>query len=596
MVIKIIEPIAKETLDEFIVQAAKSAGYEEGFGIKDCALGKPIWWAAYCRQSLDEQGNNNRLPDYLRTCALEAKRLAAVVPREYILFDLMTGEHLERPKMIFLRKLMAERRIAGVIFPALDRLSREPLHQQIFELEAAHYGVLLQYADAPSGNDPGSQFARTILAHAAKLVKIANRRNNRGGNIGRVVNKNVPAGKTPYGYRYKAEYEEPVHGRRKLISASWLVDSVDTEGKLVHGSEAWIVTQVFQWIGIENRTLYWVAKKLNEMAIKPRYATEWSPAIISFIVKNHCYTGHHVYNKAMYVPNPNRPIGDFTYAIKRTVRQIKPESEWAQFEVPPLVPEKLWDQANLNLTERGRGKGKEGKRINALARGRIYCPSCNRLMSIYQDSNYHNLTYYICTSRFQGWRHKRCHIHSLRIDRIDNVVWDCVYALLKQPEWVYQELSKQETGESTNELQKRIRLEQQKIERLQYKIRRIQDGYEADPPVYTTDEVIGKIGVYRDLISHAETEIHRLDDIMGQKAISRQTREEALQILESIRDTNLEKASFEEKRNLIAKLGIKVYPSEDGKVVRISSTLQFAPSPLAISPQKINIASVMLSL
>ncbi len=116
-----------------------------------------------------------------------------VVPHEYILYDLMTGEHLERPKVIYLRKLMAERQISGVVFPAFDSLSRKPLHQQIFELEAAHYGVQLPYADALSGNDLGSQFARTILAHAAKLVKIANRKNNRGGNIGRVINRNVPA-------------------------------------------------------------------------------------------------------------------------------------------------------------------------------------------------------------------------------------------------------------------------------------------------------------------------------------------------------------------------------------------------------------------
>ncbi len=100
-------------------------------------------------------------------------------------------------------------------------------------------------ADAPSGNDPGSQFARTILAHSAKLGKIATRRNNRGGNIGRVVSRNVPAGKTPYGYRYHAEYEDLGHGRRKLISANWLIDSLSPEGKLIHGSEAWIVNQVF---------------------------------------------------------------------------------------------------------------------------------------------------------------------------------------------------------------------------------------------------------------------------------------------------------------------------------------------------------------
>jgi site-specific DNA recombinase len=208
MVIKQIESTKQEWIDNSIAHAANIAGYKDGFGAIGCDLSKPIWWAIYCRQSLEDQSNNNRLPDYLRTCALEAKKLAAIVPREYILFDLMSGEHLERPKMIYLRRLMAERRIAGVIFPALDRLSREPLHQQIFEMEATHYGIQLQYADAPSGNDLGSQFARTILAHAAKLVKIANRKNNRGGNIGRVVNKNVPAGKTSFGYRYKAEYED----------------------------------------------------------------------------------------------------------------------------------------------------------------------------------------------------------------------------------------------------------------------------------------------------------------------------------------------------------------------------------------------------
>ena len=79
-----------------------------------------------------------------------------------------------------------------------------------------------------------------------------------------------------------------------------------------------------------------------------------------------------------------------------------------------------------------------------------------------------------------------------------------------------------------------------------------------------------------------------------QKAISRQSREEALQILKKLRDTNLDNASFEEKSDLIAKLGIKVYPSEDGKVVRISSTLHFAPSPLEVSPQIISMASPKL--
>ena len=594
MAIQAIMSITDETLDEYIIQAAKAAGYEKGFGIRDCDLSKPIWWAAYCRQSLDQQTQNNRLPEYFFTLAKMAREQSVVVPREYILYDHKTGEHLERPNMIYLRKLMSERLISGIIFPALDRLSREPLHQQIFELEAAHYGVQLQYADAPSGNDPGSQFARTILAHAAKLVNIANRKNNRGGNIGRVLNRNVPAGKTPYGYKYHADYEDLGHGRRKLLAACWLVDKLDPGGEPERESEAWLVTRIFQWVGHENRTLYWVAKELNKLGVKPRYANEWSPSLISFIVKNHCYVGRHIYNRGTYVPNPKKPIGDVTAAIKRTIRQLKPESEWVQFKVPLLVSENLWKLANQNLMERGRGKGKEGKQIDALLRGRVFCPSCGRLLSIYRDSNYRHLIYYVCATRSQGWKHKRCLIHSYRIDWLDGVVWDCVYALLKQPEWIEEELSKQEANEHVDELRKRIGIEHQRINRTQAKIRRIQEGYEADPPVYTTSEAEENIKAYRDLISQVEKDIYRLQEIMAQQTLNKKTKEEVRCVLDTIRDMNLENVSFSDKQNLIAKLGIKVYLSEDKKVVRISSIIQPDPCPFKFSPQKISMASPKL--
>ena len=93
-----------------------------------------------------------------------------------------------------MKKVLApERRIAGVIFPALDRLSREPIHIGIFEFELDHFGVKYHYADAPNGSDPMSQMVRQNLAHAAKFLKLANRKNNRGGNIRRVLKGLAPA-------------------------------------------------------------------------------------------------------------------------------------------------------------------------------------------------------------------------------------------------------------------------------------------------------------------------------------------------------------------------------------------------------------------
>ena len=80
MTVQTTEPISKEHLDEYIAEAASAAHYENGFGIPGCDLSKPIWWAGYCRQSLDQQAQNNRLPEYLLTLAKMAKDLGVVVP------------------------------------------------------------------------------------------------------------------------------------------------------------------------------------------------------------------------------------------------------------------------------------------------------------------------------------------------------------------------------------------------------------------------------------------------------------------------------------------------------------------------------------
>ena len=79
MTTKLSDPLAENKLQDYITAAAKAAGYE-GFGMKDCDLSKPIWWAAYCRQSLDQQTKNNRLPEYRLTLAKMARDQGIVVP------------------------------------------------------------------------------------------------------------------------------------------------------------------------------------------------------------------------------------------------------------------------------------------------------------------------------------------------------------------------------------------------------------------------------------------------------------------------------------------------------------------------------------
>ena len=64
-----IEIISPERIDNYIKEAARLAGYEEGFGITGCDLSQHQWWVVYTRQSTREQTENDRLGEYLLTCA-----------------------------------------------------------------------------------------------------------------------------------------------------------------------------------------------------------------------------------------------------------------------------------------------------------------------------------------------------------------------------------------------------------------------------------------------------------------------------------------------------------------------------------------------
>ena len=98
-----------------------------------------------------------------------------------------------------------------------------------------------------------------------------------------------------------------------------------------------MVGRMFAWLGDEGRSFYWIANDLNQMGVKAPAGGKWTPARVSHVVHNRCYTGHHAYNVHARVSNPDRPLRDITAQVKRTLLRRKPESEWIRYEVPALV-------------------------------------------------------------------------------------------------------------------------------------------------------------------------------------------------------------------------------------------------------------------
>ena len=563
-----VEIIKEERFDNYIKEAAHIANYEDGFGITGCDLSQSHWWAAYTRQSTREQSENDRLVEYLLSLAKLAKQLGVIVPREYIIYDARSSEDLNRPGIDWLRReLIAKRRISGAAAPSQGRLSADPLHQLTLERECEYYGVQLVCGDSPTGNDWASQTARLIQAQANSLRIKSNRDNVLAGNIARVITGKVPCHRAPYGYTLVTDKViDQRTGRVRVNSASWQIEKVDADGNFILYSPAWVAHQIFIWVGEQSRTCYWVASELNKMKIPPPQRDIWMPRTVIKIVNRQSYTGKAEYNVNGRFPNPERPFGDPTMGVKRTLTRPKPENDRVGYTVPALTSEELWSLANMNIKERGRGRGKQGKSIPALLRARILCPKCNKPMSVMRKEAGSDEVFYFCRAHYCPWIENPCNYRKFIPASWDDSIWDDLCHLLRNDEWLEAQL-----GEEQNRLQdkdKLIQLEEDKIKQAQQRLNRIQDGWEKG--VYTETEAGVKVKELRQIIANTEQEIENINAMYMRGNFNLDSlRQELL----SLRSQNLKEASFEEKSELIARLGVKVIPTEDLKTRRICCRL-----------------------
>ena len=271
-----------------------------------------------------------------------------------------------------------------------------------------------------------------------------------------------------------------------------------------------MVAQVFCWIDGEGRTLYWVAKKLNEMGIKAPCGGKWRPPKLIKVVRRHSYTGIHYYNANGREANPDRPLTDFTAEIKRTLVRPKPREEWAKCSVPALVDDETWQRVNHALTERGRGRGKQGTSIPALFRARMLCPGCSKPMSVLRKDGGDQI-YYYCRAHYRPWLENPCTYNRFIPGTWDDEIWSQIRAMLASDAWLERQL---ETESSQNkDLERLLRFEVLKKSQAEQKIARVQDGW--DNSIYTSEEAEAKIAKYRETIAKTQLEMKKLHDQMA---------------------------------------------------------------------------------
>ena len=107
------------------------------------------------------------------------------------------------------------------------------------------------------------------------------------------------------------------------------------------------------------------------------------------------------------------------------------------------------------------------------------------------------------------------------------------------------------------------------------KISKVREGFEAD--IYTLEEAKRRISILQDVVTRAEKELLRLQATAQSPALQSANLRVIVEGLSALRSRNLDEATFDEKLEVVSNMGIKVYPSEDLKSMKVHCELNLDP-------------------
>jgi site-specific DNA recombinase len=378
----------------------------------------------YCRVSTEGQEQDGtslqtQLEACQKHCASKGYEVLAVFSEAF------SGLSLERPKLAQLRELVRTDQIDALVVYSLDRFSRDPVHGVILMQELEKHNVLLEAATESVDNSEVGKLVFYIKGYAAKLD--AERRRDATGRGKQAVLKSgtLPqgCGIGIYGYRW---------------------DSA-TKKRIPLEHEAKVVQSMFQMVA-GGKSVFSVARALNEASVPSKSGRKWEARTVSRIVRNPAYCG------LTYFGQTSRVNGKL---VK------KPADSWVLLPdvTPPIITSDLFDDVQDKLAkskELHPGRAKHDYPLTGFA----VCDKCGSpLVGSCLRGNYR---YYHCRGTYMtSSRDRICDERYIKADWFEGVVWDKVKGVLQNPELLLTELGKLDAADAraleSGDLEKDIR-------------------------------------------------------------------------------------------------------------------------------------------
>ncbi len=421
--------------------------------------------ALYARVSTDKQAEKYGIPsqvEALRKTCLE--RGWTPVPdgdKDAFIDEGYSGAELDRPALNRLRQAAKEGRVEVVLSYDPDRLSRKLYHQMILAEEFEKQGIKLEFITQAMGTSPEDRMFFNMRGLIAEYEREKIReRTMRGSREKARQGKVVSGGVASFGFRYNKE-------------KATLEENAETSQT---------VRLIFYTFANENLSLQKLADRLNRLHVPtPRGGDRWRASTLGLMLRNEVYIGR-LYQFRKHHIEPTFRLKPLAKS-KKTSTALRPKEEWVLVKVPSLIPLELFEalqrklRANAELSKRNTKK-------EYLLSGLLYCAQCGGRMG---GHAMHGVPYYRC---YRKGNHDRvplgadgetqsCSCPEIKTEAIEPVAWDTICQLIKDPDFLIEELRRRNTDNSQTKdiLERELRLCEARLKAIPDEQKRLVECY-----------------------------------------------------------------------------------------------------------------------
>ncbi|ANV99354.1 hypothetical protein LMTR13_03335 [Bradyrhizobium icense] len=314
--------------------------------------------ALYARVSTETQQKERTIESQLFELKKQIVAAGHMLVKEYT-DDGYSGKYLDRPALDELRTALKADTFDVVYFHAVDRIAREPIHQNIIVGELLKHKKRIIISGKDYEENPENRFTLDVLGAVAKFERAKILERTRRGALHRLRSGQLTShGQKTYGYTYV---------RKTPTQPCALVINED---------QAAVVRSIFEMFASGRYGLNAITRFLEKSGA-PTYKGKglWYAQNVRFMLQNPTYVGTRYFNRLASV---NDVSGDGKRP-KGNKRVLRDREDWIAVKVPAIVSQELFDKVQERLRivrERYRQPA-----VPHLLGGLVRCVECGRMYS-----------------------------------------------------------------------------------------------------------------------------------------------------------------------------------------------------------------------